>query len=141
MIPGSIVSLLGGMRLTLNQIEAPCLSCLVSPSLLTRRPQRSVDSASGGGSCLVSSGLCLPGSRESALVKALQGVSCLVSLVTPISPKRPSSSHAIASHRDSALENTPDSSHTRHAAKDASGPSYRNFSGRSFAFVPLGGWE
>src|SRR4030042_3827173 len=138
MIPGSIVSLLAGMRFTLNQIEAPCLSCLVSPSLLTRQPQRSVDSASGGGSCLVSSCLCLPGSRESASVKALQGVSCLVSLVTPISPKRPSSSHAIASHRDSALENTPDSSHTRHAAKDASGPSYTILLDRPSAFLLLG---
>jgi hypothetical protein len=54
---------------------------------------------------------------------------------------RLSFSRAIASHRDSALENTPDSSRTRHVGKDAYEPSYRNLSGRSSVFVPLGDWE
>ncbi len=52
-----------------------------------------------------------------------------------------SSSGAIASHMDSALENTPDSSRTKHVGKDVYEPSYRNLSGRSSVFVPLGDWE
>src|SRR3990170_1812615 len=141
MIPVSIAPLLSRMRLTLNQIEGPCLSHLVSPPLPIRRPQKYAGSASEEESCLVSSSPCPPGSGESASVKALKGGPYLVSPVDPMSLTRLSSSRAIASHRDSALENTPDSSRTRHAAKDAYEPSYRNLSGRSSVFVPLGGWE
>ena len=43
--------------------------------------------------------------------------------------------------RPSEPENTPDSSRTRHAAKDAYEPSYRNLSGRSSVFVPPWDWE
>ena len=52
-----------------------------------------------------------------------------------------SSSGAIASHRDSALENTPDSSHTRHVGKDAYELSYMNLLYRPFVFLLLGGPE
>jgi len=71
----------------------------------------------------------------------LKGGPYLVSPVAPMLLTRLSSSRAIASHRDNALENTPDSSRTRHAAKDAYEPSYKSLFGRSSVFVLLGGWE
>ena len=141
MIPVSIAPLLSRMRLTLNQIEGPCLSHLVSPPLPIRRPQKYAGSASEGGSCLVSSSPCPPGSEESASVKALKGDPYLVSPVDPMSLTRLSSSRAIVSHRDSALENTPDSSHTRPVEQEAYEPSYRNLLGRPSVFPPLGGPE
>src|SRR4030042_1919763 len=105
---------------TLRELSPDVDLVLYHPRLPIHRPQRCAGSAFAAGSRLVSSRLCPPGSGESASDKAPRGVSCLVSSVVPITPTQISSSHAIASHRDSAPESTPGCSRTT----DAEPPPY-----------------
>src|SRR4030043_1081353 len=116
---------------------SPCRSCLVSCSIHTHRPQRCIGSASAAGSRLVSSHLCTPGSRESASDKTPRGVSCLVSCPDEFPQRITSFAHAIASHRDTAPENTPGCSHTTDAEPLFYASSYTAHDGTLSADFPL----
>src|SRR3989304_839271 len=85
---------------TLWKLHSDVYLVLYHTSIHIHRLQRCAGSASAAGSRLVSSHLCRPGSRESALDKACRGVSCLVSPLDRMAPRRISSSGATASHKD-----------------------------------------